>query len=223
MTGITETNTAIRPLPDDLAARYKSWHSTGFETDKALYEDLMANGQHPPAMVISCCDSRIHSMVLMGGRSGDFFIHRNIANLVPPHSAGDETRGTGAALEYAVAALKVRHIIIMGHSHCGGIENGYHRCHGTPGRSLEDTQFIGGWLDLLKPAYDALEDGGSDEDRIADLEKQSVITSLQNLAQYPFVATACADGALSLHGLWHDIATGKLMNYNPATGRFEAV
>ena len=216
-------NNAITPLPEKLARRYHDWHRGGFDKDRELYRDLVDNGQHPEAMVVSCCDSRVHSMQIMGGRSGDFFIHRNIANLIPPHDAGAEAWGTGAALEYAVTALKVQHIIIMGHAGCGGIEGGYHRCNGTAGRGLEDTDFIGAWLDLLKPAFAGLDAGRSDADRIAALEKHAVVMSLENLKGYGFIAAAVAAGRLSLHGLWHDIASGRLMTWTPASASFEAV
>ena len=215
--------TPIHPLPAFLGERYRHWRDHGYAQDQQLYRDLVTHGQHPPAMVISCCDSRVHSMVLFGGQSGDFFIHRNIANLVPPHDGGDTAQGTGAALEYAVTALKVKHILVMGHSGCGGIENGYHHCSGTPGRSLAATGYIGGWLDQLQPALAALPQEGSAEDRIAALEKQSVVTSLGNLMGYAFVAAAVAEGSLSLHGLWHDIASGMLMAYDPETEAFAAV
>ena len=111
----------------------------------------------------------------------------------------------------------------MGHSGCGGIEGGYHRCNGTAGRSLDDTHFIGDWLDLLKPAFAGLADGQSDAERIAALEKHAVVMSLDNLKGYHFIADAVAASRLSLHGLWHDIASGRLMTWTPASNTFEAV
>ena len=82
-TGFSMTESNAIPLPEKLA-RHTDWHRGGFDKDRDLYRDLVENGQHPEAMVVSCCDSRVHSMQIMGGHSGDFFIHRNIANLIPP-------------------------------------------------------------------------------------------------------------------------------------------
>ena len=77
-------------------------------------------------MVISCCDSRIHATSIFGADEGEFFIHRNIANLVPVYSPDGENHGTSAAIEYAIKELKVQHLIILGHKDCGGIKNGHY-------------------------------------------------------------------------------------------------
>jgi carbonic anhydrase len=140
-------------------------------------------------------------MSLFGAESGDFFIHRNIANLVPPYNEDGDHHGTSAAIEYAVQALKVAHIVVLGHSGCGGINSGYHACNGTQKELYENTTFIRKWLDILQPAFDEL--GG--------------------LMGFPFIAQAIADNRLTLHGLWHNIGTGELENYDPASRGFAIV
>ena len=213
----------IHPLPPDLVDRYKAWRADGFERNRELFKDLVENGQHPHSMVISCCDSRVQPTSIFGAEGGELFVHRNIANLVPPPDGDGLHHGTAAALEYAVTALKVGRIIVMGHSGCGGIENGYHVCNQTPGHPLEETASIYKWLKILGPACGDLQDGGSDKERIARLEKQSVVTSLGNLAGYPFIAEALAAGGLTLHGLWHDIGSGALASYDPGSGEFKSL
>ncbi|MGC6485096.1 MAG: carbonic anhydrase [Candidatus Puniceispirillales bacterium] len=214
--------TPIRPLPSYLTKRYKAWYRTDYEDNRSWFQHLAEMGQRPRAMVISCCDSRVHVTSIFGAESGEFFIHRNIANLIPPFNPSGDHHGTSAAIEFAVTALQVAHIIVLGHSGCGGIQNGYHVCNQTDGHPLKDTSFIYKWLQILKPACDRLPESGHDNEKIAMLEKQSVITSLENLIGFPFVADAVASGSLSLHGLWHDIGNGTLMGYNAETDRFEA-
>ncbi len=162
-------------------------------------------------------------MSLFGAESGDFFIHRNIANLVPPYKEDGDHHGTSAAIEYAVRALKVAHIVVLGHSGCGGINSGYHACNGTQKELYENTTFIRKWLDILQPAYDELSGQGSQAEQIAKLEKQSIMVSLHNLLGFPFIAEAIADERLTLHGLWHNIGTGELENYDTASGGFTIV
>ena len=72
-----------RPLPGYLVSRYKGWKATTYDDNQAWYRHLAADGQHPRAMIISCCDSRVHVTSIFGADSGEFFIHRNIASLVP--------------------------------------------------------------------------------------------------------------------------------------------
>ena len=111
-----------KPLPNNLIKRYMGWRATGFSENKAWYKRLAEEGQHPRAMVISCCDSRVHATSIFGADSGEFFIHRNIANLVPPFETDGGLHGTSATIEYAVTALKVAHIMVLGHSNCGGVK-----------------------------------------------------------------------------------------------------
>lgn len=209
-----------RPLPTYLVKRYFGWRVTEFEDNRSWYQRLVEVGQHPRAMIISCCDSRVHVMNLFGADSGEFFIHRNIANLVPPFKSDGDHHGTSAAIEYAVSALKVAHIIIVGHSECGGINSGFHACNGTEQHLYENTTFVKKWLEILRPAFDAIAGTGAADGQIRELEKQSVIVSLNNLLGFPFVADAIAEDKLTLHGLWHNIGTGEMENYDAASGAF---
>ncbi|HCL49043.1 MAG TPA: carbonic anhydrase [Rhodobiaceae bacterium] len=209
----------IKNLPEKLVSQYKTWKSEGF--DGALFGDL-AGGQSPMAMVISCCDSRVHSTEIFDMPAGSFFIHRNIANLVPPYATGGDVHGTASALEYAVKALKVPHLIIMGHSACGGVQACYDMCENNVAAADAGFEFVGYWLETLRAAHDRVS-GDDDATRLVSMGHEGVVGSLDNLMSYPFIAEAVAAGTLSLHGLWHDIGPGDLYALNPESGNFEAV
>ena len=201
------------PLPSYLVSRYHGWHATAYQQNKAWYRRLAEGGQHPRAMVISCCDSRVHVTSIFGADQGEFFIHRNIANLVPPYNPDGEYHGTSAAVEYAVTTLKVAHLIVLGHSNCGGVQGCYDMCSGDAPELNASTSFVGRWMEILRPGFNALAAGGK-EQRITALEKAAVVVSLQNLLTFPFIKAALDADLLTLHGLWNDIAAGGLEVYD---------
>ncbi|OUD09829.1 carbonic anhydrase [Marivivens niveibacter] len=210
---------AARPLPEYLVRRYQGWKATTYSDNRAWYRTLAAEGQHPRAMVISCCDSRVHVTSIFGADSGEFFIHRNIANLVPPYNPDGDHHGTSAALEYAVTALKVAHVIVLGHSSCGGVAGCNAMCSGQAPELESKTSFVGTWLNILRPGYERVADLPDDK-RVAALEKEAVLVSLENLASFPFVKEAMDKGTLSIHGLWNNIGEGTLDMYDADEGKF---
>ncbi len=211
-----------RPLPTYLKNRYHDWKATTYTDNQGQYQQLAEEGQSPHSMVISCCDSRVNATSIFGADPGEFFIHRNIANVVPPYNADGQNQGTAAAVEYAVTALKVAHLIILGHSRCGGVEGCYNMCAGKAPALEDPDSFVGRWVDILRPGYDALPDG-DDETRKRALEKASIVVSLENLMGFPFVKSAVEDERLSLHGLWNDIGAGSIEVYDSKTGSFKPI
>lgn len=208
----------IKPLPSYLITRYHGWKATTYAENEPWYRHLATEGQSPRAMVISCCDSRVHVTSIFGAEQGEFFIHRNIANLVPPYNPDGEYHGTSAAVEYAVGALSVAHIIVLGHSNCGGVNGCHDMCAGQAPELEEKTSFIGRWMDILRPGYERVKDIEDEAERRRALEKEAVLVSLRNLEGFPFVAEAVEAGILSLHGLWTDIGEGGLHHYTEETG-----
>ena len=210
----------IKILPNYLVKRYKAWKATVYEENKNWYNKIAIEGQNPRAMVISCCDSRIHVTSMFGADSGEFFIHRNIANLVPPYNPDGDHHGTSAAVEYAVKKLHVSHIIILGHSHCGGITSGYRLFNGD--QISDESIFVNKWLNILKPAYKNISKNGNQfhERLIEDLGKESIKLSLKNLTDFPFIKSALNKNELLLHGLWHDIGTGPMETFDPSSMSF---
>ncbi|RJL03986.1 carbonic anhydrase [Paracoccus aestuarii] len=200
----------LSPLPQYLTKRYHGWKATSYAENSSWFRRLANEGQRPRAMVISCCDSRVHVTSIFGADSGEFFIHRNIANLVPPYAPDGLQHGTSAAIEYAVQALKVAHLIVVGHTRCGGVAGCHAMCSGAAPELEEKTSFVGRWMDILRPGYDRVKDLPA-EDQVAALEREAVLVSIENLMTFPFVRAAVESGELSLHALVNDIAEGTLL------------
>ena len=208
----------LSPLPKFLIDRYKNWKSNIYLENAEKLRKLASLGQNPSTMVISCCDSRIHPTSIFEADEGEFFIHRNIANLVPPYSPDEENHGTSASIEYAIKELKVKHLIILGHKKCGGIKYGHHMHSNSANPNYE---FINKWVRLILPAFNKIQKDVSGQKQINQLEKESIKVSIKNLFNFPFVKKAIEDNSLSIHGLIHDIGSGNLKFLNPVTEDFE--
>lgn len=212
-----------RPLPAYLIQRYQGWKATGYAENKAWYRRLADEGQRPRAMIVSCCDSRVHVTSIFGADQGEFFIHRNVANLVPPYAPDGDHHGTSAAVEYAVSSLKVAHVIVLGHSNCGGVQGCHDMCTGHAPELEDKSSFVGRWMDILRPGFERVRDIEDDAERTTALEKESVVVSLENLMSFPFVRDAVENETLSLHGAWHDIGEGRLEFFEHETREFVPV
>jgi len=210
----------VKPLPQYLVQRFHGWKATGYVENRVWLKRLAEDGQRPRAMVIACCDSRVHVTSIFGADEGEFFIHRNIANLVPPCKPDGEHHGTSAAIEFAVTELRVAHLIVLGHAGCGGVKGCHDMCAGHAPRLEDRSSFVGRWMDILRPGYDRVKDVAEDKARLEALEKQAVVVSLENLLTYPFVKQALDEFALSLHGLWVNVGAGGLEQYEPKGGTF---
>ena len=214
---------SVRPLPSYLVQRYHGWRATTWTENSAWYRRLADEGQRPRSMIVSCCDSRVRVSSIFGADSGEFFIHRNISNLVPPFEPDGLHHGTSAAIEYAVTELKVAHLIVIGHSQCGGVKGCHSMCAGHAPQLEEKSSFVGRWLDILRPGYENVKDIEGEDAQVAALEKEAVLVSLRNLISFPFIGDARKAGNLTLHGLWTDIHEGSLEHYDPAKDMFVPV
>ncbi|MEQ6249719.1 carbonic anhydrase [Sulfitobacter sp. HNIBRBA3233] len=212
-----------KPLPGYLVQRYQGWRATTFSANRAWYQKLATDGQHPRAMVISCCDSRVHVTSIFGADQGEFFIHRNIANLVPPYQPDGLQHGTSAAVEYAVNVLKVAHLIVLGHSNCGGVQGCLSMCKGHAPELEEKTSFVGRWMDILRPKYELVAEIEDEAAQVRALEKHAVMISLENLMTFPWLEEKVQSGDLTLHGMWTDIGAGGLEYFSPADNGFQPV
>jgi carbonic anhydrase len=188
--------------------------------EQARYRDLAEHGQSPDTMVIGCCDSRVSPEVIFDARPGELFVVRNVANLVPPYSPDGAYHGVSAALEFGVAALKVKHIVVLGHAHCGGV-----KAFAEDAAPLSPGDFIGKWMSLMAPA--AAKVGPRGDSREAEylerLEKASIANSLVNLLTFPRLKRMVGAGEIALHGVYFGVATGDLSVMDAATGEFIAV
>jgi len=208
----------LSPLPKFLIDRYKNWQTNIYSENSEKLRKLISFGQSPSTMVISCCDSRIHPTSIFRADEGEFFIHRNIANLVPPYSPNEENHGTSAAIEYAIKELKIKHLIILGHKDCGGIKYGHHMHSNSPNPNYE---FINKWVSIILPAFNKIQKDVSGQKQINQLEEESIKVSIENLFNFPFVKKAIEDDSLLIHGLIHDIGSGNLKFLSPVTEDFE--
>src|SRR5919107_4843776 len=203
-------------FPTRLTEGYRAFLDDRFPREKTRFEALAERGQSPEIMVIGCCDSRVSPEVIFDASPGELFVVRNVANLVPPFETGGEYHGTSAALEFAVQALRVKHIVVLGHARCGGI-----RAFADEAAPLSPGDFIGRWMSLVAPAAQRLGPKQGDfADYIARLELAAIENSLSNLMTFPCIKILVERGKLKLHGAYFGVATGVLMVRDPETGAF---
>jgi carbonic anhydrase len=209
----------MTPFPELLSDRYRRFKYRHFVPNIEQYEELAAYGQSPDVMIISCCDSRVDPETIFSAMPGELFVVRNVANLVPPFETGGTYHGVSAAIEFAVLNLRVRHLLVMGHSGCGGVKAALDR---ETARETEG-QFITKWMSMLENARLKVlssHQGSSRKDMVAALEREGIKTSLNNLRTFPFLQELEAKGRLGLHGAYFDIATGQLSALNESTGEY---
>lgn len=174
---------------------------------KKKIKKLAKLGQKPQAMIISCCDSRVNVTSIFGAKEGDYFIHRNIANIIPPYRSTKTDHSTFAAIEYAIKELKVPNFIVLGHTKCGGIKAG-HDQH-LKGQNKK-YKFINSWLSNLSTAFKNIPKKLSIENQIIFLEEENVRVSINNLLQFPIVQKMVKNKKLSIYGLIYDINSGDI-------------
>jgi carbonic anhydrase len=168
-------------------------------------------------MVIGCCDSRVSPEVIFDARPGELFVVRNVANLVPPYAPDGAYHGVSAALEFAVGALRVKHIVVLGHAHCGGV-----RAFAEDREPLSPGDFIGKWMSLIAPAAEKLGARGDTppSEYLMRLEQASIVNTLDNLLTFPRLRKLIERGHIELHGAYFGVATGELSVLDPQSGRF---
>src|SRR5262249_15170123 len=208
------------PLPHRLVEGYRQFADGRLRREQDRYRELAEAGQSPEVMVIGCCDSRVSPEVIFDARPGEMFVVRNVANIVPPYAPDGQAHGVSAALEFGVAALKVKHIVVLGHAQCGGV-----RAFAEDAEPLSPGDFIGNRMKLMAPAEEKIGARGEESqgDYLRKLEQANVINSLDNLKTFPRLAKMVERGAVQLHGAYFGVATGSLFVYDPAQDKFERV
>ncbi len=209
------------PLPDFLIDKYKDWKENIFQNEKSLYTDLEKKGQKPKAMIISCCDSRVDVNQILAANPGDFFIHRNVANLIPVLNVNNRNNEITSSIDYAVLTLKISRIIILGHSSCGGIDYALKKFSGEGNNEGESS--LNNWIQSVKPAYEKVNKNQSKANIIKSLEKESIKNSIKNLKSYNKISKLILENKLQIHGLFFEISTGKITQYNESINKFELI
>jgi carbonic anhydrase len=186
---------------------YERFREGYWREHKELYSTLARDGQSPPAMVIACSDSRVAPEAIFDCAPGEIFVVRNVAALVPPYAPDDNYHGTSAALEFAVASLNVRTVLVLGHSLCGGIRTL------MKGPNDGKRDFISSWMAIAKNARQRVCDSptpGDFEAQCLACEHEAIRVSLANLLSFPWIAERVAAGLLTLEGRHFCVETGTL-------------
>ena len=203
-------------FPTRLIEGYRSFLDDRFPREQSRFKTLAEEGQAPEIMLIGCCDSRVSPEVIFDASPGELFVARNVANLVPPFETQGDFHGTSAALEFAVQALKVKHIVVLGHARCGGI-----RAFADDSAPLSPGDFIGRWVSLIGPAAERIGPRQGDfSEYLTRLELATVEQSLENLMTFPCVRILVERGKLQLHGAYFGVASGVLLVRDPVTKEF---
>jgi len=191
---------------------------TYFKKNKESLLELVTSGQSPKALFIGCSDSRVIPDLMVQADPGDLFVLRNVGNFVPPYKPDADFHATASGIEYAVSILKVKEIIICGHTHCGACNALY--------QELDDSSLIHTkkWLELGESAKTSailsLGANAPREELLRLTEKLSVIKQIENILTYPNVKKRFEDADLSIHGWYYDIETGKIEYYNADSYEF---
>ena len=204
------------PFPSRLLEGYDAFRSGRLRTEQDRYRELAETGQSPQVMVIGCCDSRVSPEVIFDARPGELFVVRNVANLVPPYAPDGTYHGVSAALEFAIGALHVRHIVVLGHARCGGVQ-----AFAEEAKPISEGDFIGRWMSLMAPVRDRVaREGLTREAYLERMEQASILNSLDNLMTFPAVRERVERGELHLHGAYFGVATGELSVFDAAGDAF---
>lgn len=199
------------------AAGVVRFQNSVYPEKKELFERL-SEGQSPEALFITCSDSRIETAMLTQTEPGELFICRNAGNIVPPHTT--HTGGMTASIEFAVAALKVPHIVICGHTECGAMKGAMNP------EGLNSLPHVKEWLNFSRAAVEVVRELAPEADegeRMRLLLEQNVVLQLQHLKTHPSVAARLAKGDLTLHGWVYDIKTGGVVSWDEKENCFVPV
>ena len=188
---------------------YQKFHEKYKCEDSTLLKNLAEQGQKPEIMVVACCDSRVDPALLLQCNPGDLFVVRNVANIVPPYENDEAHHGTSAALEFGVCYLNIKHIIILGHSQCGGI-NALLNQH----QLKQQDDFISNWINLIK-----LDNKTHKE--VDSCAKEALLTSHQNCLSFPWLKQRLDEQKLAIHLWFFEIKEGIIYAYYPDTKEFK--
>jgi carbonic anhydrase len=180
---------------------YQSFRKKYASGDESVMHCLSREGQKPKIMVIACCDSRVDPALILQCDPGDLFVVRNVANIVPPYEKDEAHHGTSAALEFGINVLKVQHLILLGHSQCGGVQALLNPVDNTP------NDFINNWVSLIEtPGFQK-----HDPDEYATLALKQ---SYQHCLTFPWIKEKVLQKELTIHLWFFDIETGQIFQYS---------
>lgn len=187
--------------------------STPYEERKLLFDEL-ANGQSPEVLFVTCADSRIDPNLITQTEPGDLFIIRNAGNIVPPHTK--QAGGVTASIEFGVAALGVKHVVVCGHSDCGAMKGAINP------EALTGLPHVQNWLDNSRAAVETVRSrhGQATIKELDQITEENVLLQLQHLKTHPAIAAGLAAGKIDLHGWVYDIGHGSVKAFDDDKGKF---
>jgi carbonic anhydrase len=179
---------------------YKLFRKKYAQGDKSIMDYLSRHGQQPKIMVVACCDSRVDPALILQCDPGDLFVVRNVANIVPPYEKDEAHHGTSAALEFGICFLKVKHLILLGHSQCSGVQAL------LKSDDLIQNDFITNWVSVVKTENKNFQNAD-------DYAKIALQQSYQNCMTFPWIVQKMKDQELIIHLWFFDIQTGQIFTY----------
>jgi carbonic anhydrase len=180
---------------------YQSFRKKYAHGNRSIMRLLSLYGQQPKVMVIACCDSRVDPALILQCDPGDLFVVRNIANIVPPYEKDKAHHGTSAALEFGITVLKVEHLILLGHSQCGGMQALMDK------KPETDNDFITIWVSIITTPETA-------HQSVDDCAKAALQQSHQNCLSFPWIKEKVAKKKLHVHLWFFDIQAGQIHMYS---------
>jgi carbonic anhydrase len=205
---VPDRRTTIKNSFQKILKGYQTFRKKYALGDQSIMKCLAEYGQKPQVMVVSCCDSRVDPALILQCDPGDLFVVRNVANIIPPYERDGTYHGTSAALEFGVCFLKVEHLVLLGHSQCGGIQALLNS------DTAHSNDFITNWVSIIKKQ--SLH--AKDEDEYARL---ALHVSHQNCLTFPWIREKVEQGNLVIHLWFFDIKTGQIFNYCGETAEFQ--
>jgi len=180
--------------------------------DNSIMQHLSVHGQKPQIMLVACCDSRVDPALILQCDPGDLFITRNVANIIPPYEKDAALHGTSAALEFGICFLSVKHLILLGHSQCAGIDALLNR------QNALKTDFIKKWVSLIKVPDNAINDIDQDE-----YAKLGLTSSYKNCLTFPWIEKKVLEKTLIIHRWFFDIKKGQIFTYSDLYDVYQAL
>ncbi len=206
------------PVIKELFDGAKKFQKKKFRKDEPLYRKL-SKKQEPPSLFITCSDSRVNPYLITGASPGDLFVIRNIANIVPLYGQSSDFPSTSSSIEYAVNVLKVKNIVICGHSDCGG-------CKALFLENFKELPYTKKWLKLLSPLKSKFKELNKKKDypkNSKKVEQENIILQIENLLTYPFINEKYRKNNISIYGWYYDIGRGLIYNYDKNNSTFNKI
>jgi len=206
---------------ENLIKGFREFRTGVISQPDAPFKKVLEN-QSPRILMIACCDSRVDPAIITNAHLGEILMIRNVANLVPPYRTDSHYQSTASAIEFAVDKLKVRHIVVMGHSRCGGIMSVL----GNVSQETAHNHPLGEWMSVMEGvARDTLQRYPDEplENQACKCGRAALGVSLNNLRTYPWVQGALARNEIYLHGWYFNLAAVDIEALDPATGEFRSL